>query len=221
MEVPMKRWLILVPVIFGLLSPALAEDTAPTSITQTPYRSVGAFLPVYVDFGGPENLSNRDSGITQKDAILGLGFGLQSANNSGIQWQIMAGYEHMPAGEVDIQGADSIHVVKLQAGVRYFPRYPTLGLGRVPIRLTASASAGGAMFKTGDWSPVLKPTATLSAGLAVSWGDFPGGLVAEFVYRPLTTNLDFTGQSDLLKTRIGVKPSWSIRLSWLFTAGGK
>lgn len=215
----MKRSLLTALAVIVLALSSAAQESTPAPITQVPYRPVLMFLPVHVELFGQENIARRYTGVTQKDAYVGVGVGLLAGYPGSFKWQIGISYERFPADKMDLSTASSLNFFDLQVGFRFFPQLPTIGLGRFPVRLTASAMAGGSMISAGQWTPVLKPTATLTAGLAFSYGDNPWGLLVEFIYRPLSMNLTLTGVSNMLAAHLAVNPSWAIRFSWLFSGG--
>jgi hypothetical protein len=215
----MKRVFIPAFVLIALALSAAAQDSAPVPIGQVPYRPVLMFLPVHVELLGKENISNPDKGFTQKDSFLGFGVGMLAGYPGSIKWLISVSYERFPAKNLALESVNTLSVVDLQVGVRYFPQLPTFGVGRFPVRLTLSAQAGGSLVDAGNWTPLIKPAATLSAGLAFSYEDNPWGLMVEFIYRPLSMKLNLTGVSDLMTSHLTINPSWAIRFSWLFSGG--
>lgn len=219
----MKRSLVpalaILVLVVSCAAQESAQESAPVPVSRLPYRPVLMFFPVHVEMFGREDIVRLATGVTQKDTYLGAGVGLVAGYPGSLKWQIGISYERFPAKAMGLSTVNNFDVVDLQAGFRYFPQLPTIALWRFPVRLTFSAMAGGSMISAGDWTPALKPTATLTAGLAFSYMDNPWGLMVEFIYRPLSMNLNLTGVSDLVISHLAIHPSWAIRFSWFFSSG--
>ncbi len=220
----MKRCIVPLTLLLVLAAGALAQETEteapPAPITQVPYRPVLMFLPVHVEFG-KANLINRDTGVSQKGTFWGAGIGILAGYPGAFKWQIGISFERLPADNLKISSVSGVSNLDVQVGVRYFPSLPTIGLGRIPVRLTASVMAGARMISAGSWTPLLVPTATLTAGLAFFHEDSPWGPVIEFIYRPVKNRVTLTGVSNLLQTGLTLEPSWAVRFTWFFSGPSK
>ncbi len=214
----MRRFAPVIAVFLLVLS-AAAQDEAKPPISQVPYRHTLMFLPLHVEVLGQEHVTRRTTGVAQKDMYLGVGVGLVAGYPGPLKWQATISFESLPAEKLDVLTITNINVIDIQLGFRFLTHKPTFGIGRIPVRLTAAVQGGGSMIKAGSWTPVVRPAATLSAGLFISYEDNPFGLMVEFVYHPLASNIDLKGQSDLLQALIAIKQSWGIRFSWMFSGG--
>lgn len=216
----MKRALISVLAVLALVAAAAAQDTtAATPITQVPYRPTLLFIPVHVELFGRGTVTDTDTGASQKSNYFGIGAGIMAGYQAPLKWLVNLSYENFPAGNLAVESISSLSFITAQVGLRYFPSLPTFGFGRFPVRLTFSAQAGASMLKAGDWTPQVKPAATLSAGLAFSYADNPFGLMIEFVYHPLKQNINLEGMSVLRQAHLELKPEWGIRFTWMFSGG--
>jgi hypothetical protein len=213
-----RRFAPVIAVLLLVLS-AAAQDEPEPPITQVPYRHTLMFLPVHVEALGRENVQRRTTGVAQKDMYLGFGVGIIAGYPGPLKWQATISFESLPAEKIDVLSITNISVIDAQFGFRLLTHKPTFGIGRVPVRLTAAVQGGASMIKAGSWTPAVRPAATLSAGLFISYEDNPYGLMVEFVYHPLAADIDLKGQSDLLQAFIAIKSSWAIRFSWMFSGG--
>ena len=214
----LRRFAPVIAVLLLALT-AAAQDEPKPPITQVPYRHTLMFLPVHVEALGKEDVLRRTTQVHQKDMYLGFGVGIIAGYPGILKWQASISFESLPAEKIDVLSVTNISLIDAQFGFRLLSHKPTFGIGRIPVRLTAAAQGGVSMIKAGDWTPVVRPAATLSAGLFISYEDNPYGLMVEFVYHPIPYDIDLKGQSDLLQALIAIKQSWAIRFSWMFSGG--
>jgi len=214
--------LVLAGLCLGLFIPApvLAHDPIRIEVTHVPYRPTHALLRVHFEFAGQQEIFNQEPQRSQKDPYLGFGAGLISARNSDIQFETNISYERFKSGKLGIPDLNMVHELDLQLGGRYFPRCPTFGLGSTPVRVTFSALGGLGWYFPASYNNVLGLSMILTAGLAVSSADSASGFLVEFIYRPLETDLDVESIEDGILGRLVVKPSFGIRIAWLFSPGG-
>jgi len=209
--------LVLAGLSLGLVlsAPARAQKQIEVEITEVPYRPVHAFLRVHFEFLGKQEITHQEWLTSQKDSYLGFGLGLISARDTDIQFETNLSYERYKADKIGVPDLDLVSQFDIQLGGRYFPRFPTFGLGRTPVRLTFSALAGVGLIFPGSYDMAYELSMVITAGLMISSGDNPSGFLLEFVYRPLES--DFKAQNaDGYFGKLVKKPAWGIRIAWLF-----
>jgi hypothetical protein len=200
-------------------APVLAHDPIRVEVTEVPYRPVHALLRVHFEFAGRQDIFRQEGQLAQKDFFIGFGAGLISARNSDVQFETNISYERFKADKLGFSGLNTVHELDLQLGGRYFPCYPTFRMGRIPVRLTFSALGGLGWYFPSSYSDVLDFSMILTAGLAVSSGDSASGFLVELIYRPLETNLAVETIEAGAFGALVMKPSFSIRIAWLFGPG--
>ena len=209
--------IVLAVMSLGLVSsaPAKAGEQIEIEITEVPYRPVHAFLRIHFEFLGKQEIFHEEWLTSQKDPYIGFGLGLISARAGDIQFESNISYERYKADKIGVPDLDTVSQFDFQAGGRYFPRYPTFGLGRTAVRVTFSALAGLGIVFPGSYDLTLGLSMMMTAGLMVTSGDNPSGFLVEFVYRPLESG--FKAENlDGYFGKLTMKPSWGIRIAWLF-----
>lgn len=194
-----------------LLPRGAAAETIDVRITEVPYRPTVAFLHFYLEAVGPASVTLQD-GTEHSVAQVGTGLRIQSARNDrDIQFDAIIGYRRMETFSLGI-GKDTLGFFDIELGGRYFPVKPTFGLGTTAFRLTAGASGGLTVGAATDL------TVQVNAGLTVSWGKNPSGLMLELVYRPLTQKATYFPEDDPLSDEESARISsgWTIRAGFLF-----
>lgn len=115
-----------------------------------------------------------------------------------------------------------LHALDLHLGGRYFPKFPTFGVGGaksgLAFRLTFSATGGASLLipQNTDLSSVWAISAELTAGLAITTGDSPSGIMVECVYRPLSNTLNFKTSEGSPFASLVMKPVLALRLTLVF-----
>jgi len=220
------------PLILGLAAgavlllcppPVRAQGPLHVAITNVPYRDVFAFLFLHVEALGTQEFTNRNASVAQKDSYLGFGLGMFSAANTGFQLGWKGTYQRYKADRFGLAKPDgTLHCLDLHVGGRYFPKYPTFGFGKwesgLAFRLTFSAMAGVSLFlpANSDINKLWSLSTDLTAGLAISTGNHPSGLMIECVYRPLSRTLNFQSASIGPFVTVLMKPALAFRLTYLF-----
>jgi hypothetical protein len=202
----------------AIAPPAAAQDPIRIEITEVPYVKPHAFLRIHFEFTGKQEFFHEDWGTTQKDPYLGFGFGLISARDTDIQLESNFSYQRYKVDKLGMPADNNmLHELDMQVGGRFYPRYPTFGLGKIPVRLTFSALAGlGWTFPAG-LDDFFGLSMMMSAGLSISSGNNPSGLLIEVVYRPLTNTFKAQKELDgIYYGRITQKPAIGFRIAWLF-----
>lgn len=214
--------LILAGWSLVLLLPAPARAQIEIEITEVPYRPVYAFLRAHFEFGGKQEILHQEWLTNQKDSFIGFGIGLISAKRSDIQFESNISYERFKVDKIGIGDLRSLSELDIQLGGRYLPRFPTFGLGRIPVRLTFSALAGLGLFFAGSYDiTTMEMSMILTGGLMISSGDSGSGFLLEFIYRPLEPNLKVSGIGGPDYGTLALKPSFGFRVAWLFGPGGE
>ncbi|MFC1629159.1 hypothetical protein ACFL3H_08620 [Gemmatimonadota bacterium] len=209
---------VLLPCCLVILyqTPAYSQDIE-IEITEVPYREVYAFGSPWFDFGGGHEVTGN--GETIDASYTGMGLRIWGARQDrDIQLQLAIGFNQYRIEELEITDLTSISVLDMMWGGRYYPRYPTFGLGgRLAARATFFAEGGLAM---GTNPSFFAPVAVIGAGFAVSSWDNPSGVMLEIVYRPLTQDVTYeydTGFPDYntVKSPLTLNPSWNVRLAFV------
>jgi opacity protein-like surface antigen len=215
--VPAAAAALFAAFFLAVAAPAAAQDPIRIEITEVPYQKPYAFLRAHFEFGGKQELYHEDWGTAQKDPFIGFGVGLISARPSDIQFESNFSYQRYKMDGLGVPGASLLHELDMQVGGRYYPRYPTFGLGKTPVRLTFSALAGvGWVFPSG-LDDVFGLSMLLTAGLSISSGSHASGVLLEFVYRPLGNTFGVTKAVDMADYgRLTQKPAFGFRIAWLF-----
>ena len=203
------------------LLPGIAHSQIEIEITEVPYQEVYAFLGVYFEVGGAQPLEYNEA----VHAVPTTRFGLRmhSARNSDIQMEWMVGASRSDLSSLDIPALDNLVYGEALIGGRYFPRYPTFGLGRnTPVRLTGSA-AGGMLMAMSSGVSLIELDIVLTAGMAITGLEDPSGITLEFVYRPNTVGIDYSYYNEATYSdqnyALMLQPAWALRIGFLFAPG--
>jgi hypothetical protein len=207
-------------IVLWAVPPVRAQEPIRIEITEVPYRPVYAFLRVHFEFAGKQEFLHQEWQTTQKDDFMGFGIGLISAKDSDIQFESNISYQRYKSNLLGVPDFDMLHELDIQLGGRFFPRYPTFGLGKIPVRLTFSALGGIGLLMPNGYDIKYDLSVLLSAGLMISSGSNASGFLIEVVYRPLTTSFKLDTAEGAYLGMIDKKPSIGIRLAWLFAPSG-
>ena len=166
------------------------------------------------EFSGQQEIVDKASLVNQKDTL--LGFSLGTIAGREIQLEFRLGYSLRKAEQIGY-GLDKIADFSLYVGARYYSDYPpTFSLGKTEVRLTLSALGGFTWLSGGGFSTLPQFSALLSGGLSISPGGIPSDIMIEFVYRPVSMNMEMRGAWNVLVGTLLLKPSWCIRMAVLF-----
>jgi hypothetical protein len=197
-------------------SPASSQDIE-IEITEVPYREVHAFGSPWFDFGGAHDVAGETATVDADFA----GFGLRiwgARQDRDIQMQLAVGFNQYRVEDLAITDLRTVSVLDMMWGGRYYPRYPTFGVGRsLAVRATFFAEGGLAM---GTSPSFFAPVVDFGAGFAISGRENPSGLMVEIVYRPLIQDVTYeydTGPPlyDELSEALTLETGWSIRLGFV------
>lgn len=176
-------------------------------ITEVPYNPPYAFTRISFEMGGKQLVEiNKDKSTLRARSQIGFGFSMISAKESDIQFEMRLGYRAVDLSNIDSLGVKKHQDYDILLGGRYYPRYPTFGLGKTPVRLTLAA-VGGLNMRGAGLADQMAFDVVINAGLSFSQKDHPSGVMFEFQYRPIGS--DAIGGIYLL-------PSYTFALSWLF-----
>ena len=139
-----------------------------------------------------------------------------SARNSDLQLESNISYERFKTDKLLLPDLTTLHELEVQLGGRFLPRYPTFGLGKIPVRLTFSALGGLGWMFPGPYNFIFDVSMILTAGLHISSGDNPSGFLIEAIYRPLASTLKMENLDDGSFWNVSKKPCVGIRIAWLF-----
>lgn len=211
----MKTVATLVTTLFLWPLSVCQAQVIQVEITEVPYEAPYAFLAFHYGFGGNQTVERKSGGASATTPQTEYSLRIQGARDTNIQAEIELGYR-----KIDLENlgdSEGLSFTSVGLGGRYYPRYPTFGLGSgLAGRLTASALGGFTysgnrsttdllgqeVFTDGSFSTDLR----LTAGLAFSGREEPSGLTAEIVYRPNSaSNLEYSAE-----------PAWAIRIGFLF-----
>jgi hypothetical protein len=212
----------------SVLLVALAAFVVPVSsgfaqytveITQVPYRETHAFMGVYYEMSGVQNVMRVSDSKSLALPQVGFGLRMMSAKDRNIQGEFEIAYRRMDMKGFQPASTDPqvIGVGSFLFGGRFYPRYPTFGLGKsIGVRVTASAAGGYGMDMSDNGydnansgvshRAVSGFDVRTTAGLVFSGRTDPSGVTAEVVYRPVS----MTGE------RYSMDPSWNVRLGFQF-----
>jgi hypothetical protein len=215
---PTAAPVVLITCFFTLAwqSPASSQDIE-IEITEVPYQEVYAFGSPWFDFGGGHDVAGDAQ--TVDAGFAGFGFRIWGAREDrDIQLQLAVGFNQYRVEDLNITDLRTVSVFDMMWGGRYFPRYPTFGLGRsLAARATFFAEGGLAMGFNPD---MFAPTVVFGGGLSFSGRQNPGGVMLEIVYRPLTQDLEHETDSGFptyitTKYPLTLDPAWSVRFSFV------
>ncbi|MBN2199319.1 MAG: hypothetical protein JW747_05655 [Candidatus Aminicenantes bacterium] len=221
----LRRPVLLILAGFGLAlvfsAPSAAGEKIEIEITEVPYRPVHAFLRIHFEFIGKQEIVHQEWQTSQKDGYLGFGLGLISARDTDFQYESNLSYERYKTDLIGIPDLDYVSQFNFQIGGRYLPRYPTFGIGRMAARLTFSALGGAGLIFPGSYDMGYELSMILAAGLMISSGDNPSGILIEFVYRPLESGFKVnswqeSALDEVYWGKLIKKPAWGIRIAWIF-----
>jgi hypothetical protein len=177
-----------------------AAETIDINVTEVPYRETYAFLGLDAEFVGTgEAVTSAQT--TDKIGHLAFLLRMQSARRRTFELEIQLGVQRFSLKSL---GLGTLYAFELNLGGRIFPLTPLFALKRLGIRPTGSITVGGYL---GDGTEGL--AASLTAGLAFSFGEDTTGMMIEAVYRPLAYSLSS-------ETPVDVTPTISMRLGFFF-----
>lgn len=198
----------MVVAVMGVPGTARGDRTIHVKVTEVPYRPVRAFLDLHFDIG-PQS-ATLPSGVSDDGRHIAFGLGVMSARRTHMQLVTDMTWRRVELDGLGVSGLREANLFELLIGGRLYPLKPTFGAGSLAVRVTASAS-GGIVLKEGGQDLAL----LLSAGLSFSFGDDPSALKVEVVYRPISTDSEYsTAGGDA--GRVDIEPSVGARLSFLF-----
>jgi hypothetical protein len=201
----------LVSIALAAMPLSLAGAQISVEITEVPYTKPYAFLGLHFETGGSQTVIRASDSKELIAPQTGFGLRMQSARPENVQLEFEVGYRRL---DMTAFKAQNIGLGTFDIGGRFYPRYPTFGLGNsIGVRLTASALGGYAfdfadstVSGSGDSGIIGGFDMRFSAGLAFSGRTDPSGITTEIVYRP----------SQLTGARYSLKPSWALRFGFLF-----
>lgn len=200
------KHLILMFFIVMTINSVIAQPIE-IRITEVPYEKPYIFTRVSFEMGGTQMVEVApDNNQMRSRSQIGFGFGSISAKDSDIQGEFRLGYRSVNLSNIDSIGVTRHQDFDILLGGRYYPRYPTFGLGKTPVRLTFAA-IGGINLRGAGMGDQMAFDVLINAGLSFSQSDNASGVMLEFQYRPIGS--DAIGGIYLL-------PSYTFCLAWLF-----
>ncbi|MCK4643504.1 hypothetical protein KAU32_07695 [bacterium] len=137
----MKKWIcISLLLIAGFLFNGFCAETIEIEITEVPYVQPYAFLGITFETGGQRSVgltADADSQIDPKEMNFSIWM-MSARHNQDFQFQTHLGYRGIDITELQVENLASISGFEIFLGGRFFPRYPTFSLSRLPVRLTLS-----------------------------------------------------------------------------------
>ncbi len=216
MENQMKRKYFILVLCFFIIfcgSSVFSYDKIEVEITEVPYVEPYAFLGVTFETGGSQSVGLRDvedSSISCSQTGFSLWM-MSARHNQDFQFQTHLGYKGIDVSEFDLPNLEIISNMEIFIGGRFFPRYPTFALSKLPVRLTFSALGG--LCWVGD---NMAFSMLFSAGFVISSKDNPTGMTFEIGYRPgllYKYQPDYVSETEI---QIDIEPSWIFRIGFLF-----
>jgi len=166
-------------------------------------------------FSGRQEVVDKASLASQEGSLLGFNlgaFGLHGETDFGLEGGLS--YVVRKADRLGY-GVNTISDFGVYIGARYYGNEPTFSLGSIDVRFTLSASAGFSWLWGGDFSTLPKFSPLLSGGLSFSPSGSPVDIMVEFVYRPVSLDMELQDFWGTLLTTLDIRPSWCIRMSLL------
>ena len=179
----MKTFIYLLCFLFFISSLSCAYDKLEIEITEVPYRETYAFLGTSFKLGGAPGVSLPDFEDIAKYTAEEIGFSvymMSARDDRDLQFLTVIGYSKIDVEEMHITNLDSINCLDIMIGGKYFPRYPTFSLSKMPVRLTLSGVGGLGMIMEGTMGLAME----FKLGLVFSSKDNPSGFTLEVGYRP-------------------------------------
>lgn len=177
-----------------------------------PAASEGAIVLGF-QFSGRQEVVDKTNLASQEGSLLGFNIGamgLHGDTDFGLEGGLS--YTLRNADRIGY-GLNKISDFSVYIGARYYGNNPTFNLGGLDVRFTLSASAGFSWLGGGDFSTLPKFSPLLSGGLSFSPSGSPVDIMVEFVYRPVSLDMELQDFWGTLLTTLDIKPSWCIRMS--------
>ncbi len=210
----MKKWIcISLLLIAGFLFNGFCAETIEIEITEVPYVQPYAFLGITFETGGQRSVgltADADSQIDPKEMNFSIWM-MSARHNQDFQFQTHLGYRGIDIAELQVENLASISGFEIFLGGRFFPRYPTFSLSRLPVRLTLSVIGGLSMLGNNFNFGMI-----ISAGLIITSGDSPTGITMEIGYRPGNTYIHEPDYSSSNQISLTIEASWIFRIGFLF-----
>jgi len=166
-------------------------------------------------FSGRQEVVDKTNLASQEGSLLGFNIGamgLHGDTDFGLEGGLS--YTLRNADRIGY-GVNKISDFSAYIGARYYSNNPTFNLGSLAVRLTLSASAGFSWLGAGDFSTLPMFSPLVSAGLSFSPSGGPVDIMVEFVYRPVSLDMELQNFWGTLVTTLDIRPSWCIRMSLL------
>jgi hypothetical protein len=166
------------------------------------------------DFSGQQNIVDKASLVSQEDSLLGFNLAVLGGVWRDIKASFEFSYCRRKAEQIGY-GISNISEFSMRVGGRYYTPYPTFSLGQTGVRLTFSALGGFSLLSPAGFSSDFQFTARLSGGLSIDVGESAAVLI-EFVYRPVSMEMELRDDLGTLFGTLLVKPSWCISVGFVF-----
>jgi len=166
-------------------------------------------------FSGRQEVVDKATRASQEGSLLGFNigaFGLHGETDFGLEGGLS--YTVRKADQTG-SGVNNISDFSVYLGGRYYSNNPTFRLGNIDVRLTFSALGGFSWLWGGDFSTLPKFSPLLGGGLSFSPSGSPVDIMIEFVYRPVSLDMELEDFWGTLLATLEIKPSWCICMSLL------
>lgn len=165
-------------------------------------------------FSGRQEVVDKASLASQEGSLLGFSIGGMGFRGASLGLEGELSYTLRKADQIGY-GLNKISDFSIYLGARYYSWDPTFSLGNIEVRLTFSALGGFSWLSGGEFSTLPQFSALLSGGLSISTSGSPADIMVEFVYRPVSMDMEMRGAWNDLVGTLEIKPSWCIRISAL------
>jgi hypothetical protein len=167
------------------------------------------------DFLGRQEIVNNASLVSQEGSLLGFSLATMTEGHTDFHVEPRLSYTIRSADQIGYD-LNKISELGVYLGLRYCGWDPTFSLGKIEVRLTFSAQAGFAWLYGGDYSTLPQFSPLLSGGLNFGTSGSNVQVMAEFLYRPASMDMELKNTNDHLVGTLDIKPAWCLRISVLF-----
>ncbi|MFC1595510.1 hypothetical protein ACFL3X_01195 [Gemmatimonadota bacterium] len=195
---------LLTALVLCMLSPAVKAQDITVRIIEEPYQEVFAFLGVYFESFGAQEVAQGSVTLTDTNQM-GMGIRLMSARRTDIQFETSVGWRTVDLR--DLGDPERTDFFDIFVGGRYWPLYASFLIGNMSIRLTMAGRGGLVMGNQ------MTGGVEFSGGFTISNRNEPSAVFIEAVFRPVEY---IHKDIDEIVADVLLRPSWTLRIGFQF-----
>jgi hypothetical protein len=174
-----------------------------------------AGVTIGFEFSGQQEIVDKANLVSQKGSLFGFSFGTVGCRGD-INVEMRLGYCRRKAEQIGY-GLGNVSDYGIYIGGRYGPSSsPIFWIGKLGVQITFSALGGFNWLSGGEFSDLPQFSALLSGGLSICPANSSSRVLIEFVYRPVSMEMEMRDMWNTLVGTLLIKPSWCIRTSFIF-----